>query len=96
MAIGLRLNFPENTLDDYDAVTATLNFPADWPDGLIAHSSHETDGHLVLNDVWVSRGHFDRFVEARLQKAMGDAIGDRARRPEITETPLHTCSIKPG
>ena len=31
MAIGLRLNFPENTLDDYDAVCKALNFPIDVP-----------------------------------------------------------------
>jgi hypothetical protein len=91
MAVGLRLNFPENVLDDYDSISRALNFPADWPDGLVAHSSHESEGHLVVNDVWETRGHFDHFVEDRLQKAIGEAIGDRARAPEITETELHTC-----
>jgi hypothetical protein len=90
LPVGLRLNFDENTLSDYDEVCKALNFPADWPDGLLAHSSHETDGHLVVNDVWESRGHFDRFVEQRLQSAMGQAIGDRAREPQIVETQLHT------
>lgn len=90
MAVGLRLNFPENTLNDYDKVCEALNFPKDWPDGLLTHSSHQSDGHLVVNDVWESRGHFDTFVQSRLQKAMGEAVGDRAREPEITETPLHT------
>jgi hypothetical protein len=90
MAVGLRLSFPENTLDDYDKVCKALNFPKDWPDGIIAHSSHESDGHLVVNDVWESRGHFDRFVQGRLQKAMGEALGDRAREPQIVETALHT------
>jgi hypothetical protein len=90
MAVGLRLSFPENTLDDYDKVVAALNFPAEWPDGLIAHGSHEADGHLVVNDVWESRGHFDRFVQDRLQGAMGEAIGDRAREPEIVERELHS------
>jgi hypothetical protein len=90
MAVGLRLNFSENTLDDYDKVCKTLNFPSDWPDGLLSHSSHETDGHLVVNDVWESRSHFDRFVQGRLQNAMGEAIGSRAREPQIVETPLHT------
>jgi hypothetical protein len=61
-----------------------------WPDGLIAHGSHEVDGHLVVNDVWESRGHFDRFGEARLQAAIGEALGDRAREPEIVERELHT------
>lgn len=90
MPVGLRLNFPSNTLDDYDKVVEALDFPANWPDGLIAHGSHEGDGHLVVNDVWESRGHFDRFVEERLQGAMSDALGDRASEPEIVERQLHT------
>ena len=94
MSVGLRLNFPENTLDDYDRVCEALNFPADWPDGLIGHGSHEVEGRLVVNDVWESRGHFDRFVEARLQAAMGEALGDRAREPEITEREMHTFRSK--
>jgi hypothetical protein len=88
--VGLRLNFPENTLEDYDKVVSALNFPAEWPDGLIAHGSHEAEGHLVVNDVWESRGHFDRFVQERLQGAMNEAIGDRAREPEIVERELHS------
>lgn len=90
MPVGLRLSFPENTLEDYDRVCEALNFPTEWPDGLIAHGSHEGDGHLVVNDVWESRQHFDRFVEQRLQAAMGEAIGDRAREPEIVERELHS------
>jgi len=90
MPVGLRLSFSENTLEDYDKVCEALNFPADWPDGALAHGSHEADGHLVVNDVWESRQHFDRFVEQRLQAAMGQALGDRAREPEIIERELHT------
>ena len=89
MPVGLRLSFPSNTLEDYDKVIEALNFPADWPDGLIVHGSHEADGHLVVNDVWESRGHFDRFAEARLQSAMSDALGDRASQPEIVERELY-------
>jgi hypothetical protein len=90
MPVELRQNFPENTLEDYDKVVEALNFPAEWPDGLIAHGAHEVDGHLVVNDVWESRGHFDRFGEARLQATIGEALGDRAREPEIVERELHT------
>jgi hypothetical protein len=89
MAIALRLGFSENTTADYDSVCEALNFPADWPDGLLAHASYEQDG-LVVSDVWESRGHFDRFVESRLQAAMGQALGDRAREPDIIERALHS------
>jgi hypothetical protein len=90
MAVGLRLGFSQLTLDDYDKVCEALNFPGDWPEGLKAHSSHETDGKLVVNDVWESREHFDRFVQERLGPSMGQAIGDRAEEPQIAETELHT------
>ena len=91
MPVGLRLNFPENTVDDYDKVVKALNFPAEWPDGLIAHSSHEVDGHMVLTEVWETRGHYDRFVAEQLQATIVETLGDRARPPvEIVERELHT------
>ena len=90
MAVGFRLDFSNLGLDDYDATCRALNFPADWPDGLLAHVSTEVEGRLRVLDAWESRGHFDRFVQERLQSAMGEALGDRAEQPEITETELHT------
>jgi hypothetical protein len=90
MAVGLRLSFPEYTLQDYDKVAEALNFPADWPEGLIAHSSHGAEGGLVVNDAWESRQLFDRFVEQRLRAAMAQAMGDRAQEPEIIQRDLHT------
>lgn len=90
MAVGLRLDFSSLGLDDYDAVCRALNFPADWPDGLLAHSSTEVDGRVRVLDAWESRQHFDRFVQERLQGALGEAVGDRAEQPEVTETELHS------
>ncbi|MCA1708293.1 MAG: hypothetical protein LC808_35460 [Actinobacteria bacterium] len=94
MPVGLRLNFPNNGLDDHDKVNEALNYPADWPDGLIAHGAYEVDGHLVVSDVWESREAFDRFVEERLQQAIADALGDRASEPEILERDLHHFSAQ--
>ena len=90
MAVALRLEFTDLTLDDYDGICKALNFPADWPDGLKVHASTEVDGRLRVMDMWESRQQFDRFVEGRLQGAMGEAMGDRAEAPQITEFPLHT------
>jgi len=90
MAVGLRLDFRNLGLDDYDATCRALNFPTDWPDGLLAHGSAEVDGRLRVVDAWESREQFDRFVQERLESAMGEALGDRAEQPEVTETELHT------
>jgi hypothetical protein len=90
MAVALRLDFTKLGLDDYDGICKALNFPAEWPDGLIVHGSTEVDGRLRVLDIWESRQNFDRFVESRLQGAMGQAVGDRGEVPEITEMELHT------
>ena len=90
MAVGLILDFESLTLADYDAVCEALHFPADWPDGQLAHASLEVDGKLRVYDVWESRAQFDQFGENRLGAAMGQALGERAERPQVTEGPFHT------
>jgi hypothetical protein len=95
MPISLRLDFPNNSLADHDSVVEALNWPGDWPDGAIAHSAYEVEGHLVVTDVWESRQHFDRFVEQRLRQAMSQALGDRASDPaDIFERELHDFSSR--
>jgi hypothetical protein len=94
MAVAIRLDFSKLTLDDYDAVCRALNFPADWPQGLLAHGSTSVEGRLQVVDVWESRQQFDHFAESRLQGAMGQAVGERAEAPAITETALHTFNTR--
>ena len=48
-----------------------LNFPAEWPDGLLAHGSVEVDGKLRVYDVWQSRAQFDQFVADSNANAVG-------------------------
>jgi hypothetical protein len=95
VATRIQLDFTNVGLDDYDNVCTTLNFPADWPDGLLAHTSVEVDGRLRVVDVWESPAEFDRFVEHRLGQAIGQALGERAEQPGRTETQLHTFFSRP-
>jgi hypothetical protein len=95
MAVGLRLDFESLELADYDAVCTALNFPADWPDGLLSHGSVEVDGKLRVHDVWESRAQFDRFVADRLGAAIGQALGERAEQPQVTEGTFHTFYTRP-
>lgn len=78
-------------LSEYDAVCEALNFPEDWPDGLLAHGSAVAgEGGPLVADVWESREKFDSFLESRLGAAIGQAVGPDAPQPDTTETPLHT------
>lgn len=90
MATRVQMDFDKLGLDDYDRVCEVLNFPSDWPDGLLAHGSADADGHLRVVDVWESSSDFDRFVEQRLGPAIGEALGDRAEQPGRTDVELHT------
>ena len=90
MSVRLQLDFANLGLEDYDRTCETLNFPDDWPEGLMGHASFEVDGRLRVVDIWQTREHFDRFVQERLQAAMGEALGDRAEAPEVTEIEVHT------
>ena len=94
MAIAFRLEFTTLRLGDYDAICKALNFPTDWPDGFIVHGSTEVDGQLRVLDIWETRQQFDGFVANRLPAAMGQAMGDRAEAPNITQMDLHTLYAK--
>lgn len=90
MAVSMEIDFESLKVADYDAVCEALNFPAEWPDGLLAHGSVDVDGRLRVYDVWQSRAEFDQFVADRLGAAIGQALGERAEQPQITERPFHT------
>jgi hypothetical protein len=95
MAVALRLDFENLGLADYDATCEALNFPADWPDGLLSHGSAEVDGTLRVYDVWETRQQFDQFVADRLGAAIGQALGERGEQPQITERALNTFYTRP-
>ena len=50
----------------------------------------EVDGKLRVYDVWESRAEFDQFVADRLGAAIGQALGERAEQPQVTERPFYT------
>ena len=94
MPVGIRLDFSDFSLDDYDRTCQALHFPARWPDGLLAHAALEVEGRLRVMDVWRSRQDFDRFAAERLRSAVGEALGDRAQEPEVAETELHSFHVR--
>ena len=94
MATRVQLDFSNLTVDDHDRVCEALDFPDDWPDGLLAHTSATVDGRLRVVDVWKSSGDFDRFLEERLGAAIGKAVGDRAEQPQRTDSELHSFNAK--
>ena len=88
MAIGLVMEFPGGTKEQYDKVMDILGFegPETWPRGSIFHMAGPTAGGWKVVDVWESRKDFDRFVAERLARVTQE-VG--LPRPVPEEFPVH-------
>ena len=90
MAVGVTMAFEGLGLAEYDEICTALDFPSDWPDGLLAHGSAEVDGDLRVTDVWESVEKWDAFREGTLVPTIGRTLGDRAVPPQEVQRELHT------
>lgn len=88
MTVCLILDFPGLTVEDRDAVAREIDWPAQWAEGCYSHGAGSNHGDLRVVELWESREHWERFLRDRLQQGIADALGDRARPPQITEVEL--------
>lgn len=95
MPIALTLDYDTLTFEDYQAVGKALDFPTDWPPGLLYHDAAVVDGRLRVYEAWESREDFDRLVRDKLATVVGETLGDRAEAPHVTEHGLRTSYLRP-
>lgn len=87
MAVCLVIDIPGGTLDQYDAVMEKVKESGgQLGEGQSFHAAGPTDEGFTVIDVWNSREDFDRFLQGRLGKAIGE-VG--VPQPQIQEIPLH-------
>ena len=68
MAVGVVLEFPGATLDQYDQVVDKMGFSPGGtgaPGGLF-HWVTQTDNGIRVTDVWQDREAFDRFAQEQI------------------------------
>jgi len=68
MAIGVVMEFPGGTLDQYDQVMELMELTdgATAPEGLLFHWVAATEDGIRVTDVWEERAQFDRFAEEQI------------------------------
>lgn len=68
MAIGVVLEFPGGTLDQYDRVMELMQLTdgETAPEGLLFHWVAATGDGIRVTDVWQDRAQFDRFAEEQI------------------------------
>ena len=94
MAVGLRIKFDGGTQDQYQAVHSGVGVDENPPEGMIFHSAGPIEGGWGVIDFWESREAFDRFMESRLQPALGE-LGDDAFQgpPDIKEFAVYNITM---
>ena len=78
---------PDGGMEMYERVNEKMGIAHDPPAGLIVHTASETDGTMVIVDVWESQEAFDRFSEERLMPALREVMGGD---PPETATTVRT------
>ena len=78
MPVGLLIELPGVTAEQYDAVNAKVDIFNDPPEGLILHSGGRAEnGNWRVFEVWESKEACERFDEARLLPALAEVFGDQ-------------------
>lgn len=73
MAIGLLMEFPGVSQEQYDAVMEELDLGGRMPAGGISHAAGPTEDGWRVVDVWESQEAFDAFFREKLGRAMQNA-----------------------
>jgi hypothetical protein len=73
MAIGILIEIPGGTKEQYDAVLKKLNLNGKVAPGGLYHVAGPMEGGWRVVDVWESEEHFHTFFHAKLGKAIAEA-----------------------
>ncbi len=73
MPIGVQIEFPGGTRQQYDQVMRQLNLQGQLPPGALYHIAGPSDGGWRIIDVWEDKEDFLLFVQGRLMKAAREA-----------------------
>jgi hypothetical protein len=88
MAVVMRMNWPQVSPEQYDAVRKIVDWEQAVADGAIFHVAFWDENGFNAIDVWQSPEHFQTFVDNRLMPGVEQAGGAEGE-PNVTITPVH-------
>ena len=86
MPVGMLQTLQGVTKEQYEQVNEKMFGqsppPANQaPEGLIVHSAGPAQGGWYIYDIWESKDHFNRFMEAQVMPAAREVMGDTPPPP---------------
>jgi hypothetical protein len=85
MAVVMRMEWPEVSVEQYEAARKAVNWESDVPRGAIFHVAFFDEGGFKVVDVWESEEDFQSFAENRLMPGI-EPLGIEGE-PKVTFTP---------
>jgi hypothetical protein len=92
VAIGMIIDFPGGTQEQYEAVLEQLNLGGRMAPGGIFHAAGPIDGGWRVVDVWESQQAFDILLGERLEQALRNA---GMPSPEVATWPVY-ATLEPA
>jgi hypothetical protein len=99
MAVGIIEEFHGSDIAFYDAVCEKINFPEEWPEGLLYHAAGETEnGGVRIVEQWDYPQQYTQFIEDTIRPAIGELLGSKAESavPVVTVFPIHSVQTQTG
>jgi hypothetical protein len=70
MAIGVMMEIPGGSQKMYDQIMKELDLKGRLPEGATCHFAGPVEGGWRVIDIWESKEAFERFMNARLRRAI--------------------------
>jgi hypothetical protein len=99
VAVGIIEEFAGSDIAFYDAVCERINFPEEWPTGLLYHAAGESEhGGIRVVEQWEDPQQYARFIDEVIRPAIGELLGAEAERaaPVVTVFPIHSVQTPNG
>ncbi|MBI4897632.1 MAG: hypothetical protein HY827_04620 [Actinobacteria bacterium] len=93
--VGYVIDLPNADVKLYERVIARMDFPGQFPAGLLIHAVGQVEDVLRITSIWRHAGQSRRFLEDRLMPALVSVVRERGVFPEIrpVELKVHYLAV---
>lgn len=87
--VGYVIDLPEMDTKAYELIVNAMDFPEQFPPGLLLHSVGQVDDMLRVTSIWRTASQSRRFFENRVMPALVAVVRDHGVFPEVR--PVELC-----
>lgn len=94
--VGFVIDLPEIDVKAYELLIKAMDFPEQFPPGLLLHTAGQVDDVLRVTSIWRTVGQSRRFFENRVMPALVTVVREHGVFPEVRPVELHVHLLAVG